>query len=126
MHIIEAIRKKEYSGLLSLGISRAYDTCRKRGILNTLKTWKVNGRMLGFAKNFMSSRTLRVAVESTLSSPMNIENGLVQRAVLSVTLFLVAMATICKGIEEPTKTLGHIHEPTDTTNGRKQVTKSSK
>jgi hypothetical protein len=32
MHIIEATRKKEYSALLPLGISRAYDTCWRRGI----------------------------------------------------------------------------------------------
>jgi hypothetical protein len=38
-----------------------------------------------------------------MSSPMTIENGVVQGAVLSVTLILVAMATICKGIEEPTR-----------------------
>jgi hypothetical protein len=60
-----------------------------------------------FAKNFKSNRTLRVAVGNTLSSPMSIENGVVQGAVLNVTLFLVAVATICKGIEEPTKILGN-------------------
>jgi hypothetical protein len=92
--------------LLSIGISRGYDTCWRRGILNTLKRWKINGRILGFAKNFMSNRTLRVAVGSTLSSLMNIENGLVEGAV-SVTLFLVAMAIICKRIEEPTRILGY-------------------
>jgi hypothetical protein len=68
--------------MLSLDISRAYDTCWRTGILNTLKTWKINGRMLGFAENFMSNRTLRVAVENTLLSPTCIENG----SVLSVTL----------------------------------------
>jgi hypothetical protein len=67
MHIIEAKRKKEYSALLSLGISRAYDTCWRRGILNTLKTWKINGRILRFSKNFMSNRTLRAAVGNRIS-----------------------------------------------------------
>jgi hypothetical protein len=67
MHIIEAKRKKEYSVMLSLDISRAYDTCWRRRILNTLKTWKINGRMLGFAKNFMSNRTLRAAVGNRIS-----------------------------------------------------------
>jgi hypothetical protein len=92
--------------MLSLDISRAYPTCWRRGILNTLKIWKINGRMLGFAENFMSNRTLRVVVENTISSPMSIENG----AVLSVPLFLVAMATICKGIEEPTRIHGYAND----------------
>jgi hypothetical protein len=59
-----------------IDVSRAYDTCWRRGILNLLKTWKINGRMLGFAENFMSNRTLRV--ENMLSSPMSIKNGVVQ------------------------------------------------
>jgi hypothetical protein len=37
---------------------------------------------------------------------MSIENGVVQGEVLSVTIFLVAMATICKGIEGLTRILG--------------------
>jgi hypothetical protein len=86
--------------MLSLDISRAYDTCWRRGILNTLKTRKINGRMLGFAKNFMSNRTLKAAVGKTLSLPMSIESEVVQGAVLSV-----AMTTICKVIEEPTRIL---------------------
>jgi hypothetical protein len=48
--------------------------------------------MLGFAKNFLSNRTLRVAVGNTLSSRMSLENGVGQGVVLSVTLFLVTMA----------------------------------
>jgi Reverse transcriptase (RNA-dependent DNA polymerase) len=37
-HIIEAIRKKEYSAMISLDISRAYDTCWRRGVFDTIKT----------------------------------------------------------------------------------------
>jgi hypothetical protein len=101
------ILNREYSAMLSLDISKAYDTCWGRGILNTLKTWKINRRMLGFAKNLMNNRTLRVAVGNTLSSPMSIKNRVVQGAVLNVTFFLVVMATICMGIEEPTRILGY-------------------
>jgi hypothetical protein len=38
---------------------------------------------------------------------MNIENEMVQGAVISVTLFLIAMTYICKGMEEPTKIIGY-------------------
>jgi hypothetical protein len=38
---------KEYSAMLSLFISRAYDTCWRKEISNILKTWKINGKMLG-------------------------------------------------------------------------------
>jgi hypothetical protein len=54
----------------------------------------------------MNDHTLRVAIGNTKSSLKNIENG-VQGAVMSVTLFLVAMANICEKIEKPTKILGY-------------------
>jgi hypothetical protein len=63
--ISEAIRKKEYRALLSLGISKAYDmsdTCWRYGILRKLKHWKKDGRILQFIENFMSNQKLRVAV----------------------------------------------------------------
>jgi hypothetical protein len=51
--------------------------------------------------------TLREAIGNTLSEEKQIENGVVQRVVLSVTLFLVAMAEITHGIEEPIKIIGY-------------------
>jgi hypothetical protein len=87
--------------------------------LKTLKTWKIDGRLLGFTKNFMNDHTLRVAIGNTMCSFKNKANGIPQGAVLTVTLFLVAMAKICDKIEEPTKILGlgFIYEVTDTQNG---------
>jgi hypothetical protein len=58
----------------------------------------------------VSNRTLRIADGNTLSSPMIIENGVVQGAVLKVTFFLVALATICKGIEKSTRVLGYVDD----------------
>jgi Reverse transcriptase (RNA-dependent DNA polymerase) len=55
----------------------------------------------------MKNRTLRVAIENTLSERKQIENGVVQGAVLSVTLFSVAMAEITHCIEEPIKIIGY-------------------
>jgi hypothetical protein len=51
----------------------------------------------------MTKRTLQVAISNTYSTPREIENGVE----LSVTLFLVAMAEICRGIEGLTKMLGY-------------------
>jgi hypothetical protein len=43
-----------------LELLKAFDTCCKHGILKTLKTWKIDGRLLDFTKNFMNDRTLRM------------------------------------------------------------------
>jgi hypothetical protein len=105
--IMDAIRKKEYTALLSLDISKAYDTCWRFGVLHKLKQWKIDGRILKFVSNFMSNRKLKVAVGNHYSRPKSIENGVVQGAVLSLILFLVAMADIVKDIKEPTQIMGY-------------------
>jgi hypothetical protein len=77
--------------------SKAYDMRWRYAIVKKIKDWKIDGKMLCFIENFMKERTLRVAVGTTLLNA-TIENGFVQGAVLSVTLFFVAMSEICNGI----------------------------
>jgi hypothetical protein len=71
-----------------------------------LKNWKKDVRMLCFIENFKKERTLSVAVRNNLSNKAKIENGGVQGAVVSVTLFLIAMSEICDGIQEPVRIIG--------------------
>jgi hypothetical protein len=94
----QAIRKK-----ISLDISKAYDTCWRYAILKKLKEWKIDGKVLLFITNFTKDRSFRVKKGNTFSTEMNIQDGIVQGAVINVTLFLIAMTDICKGMEEPTK-----------------------
>jgi MFS superfamily sulfate permease-like transporter len=47
-----------------------------------------------------------LAIGNTYSIFREIENGVVQGAVLSMIFFLVAMAKICRGIEGPIRMLG--------------------
>jgi hypothetical protein len=42
--IPEAICKKEYAALISLDISKAYDTCWRLGTIKKLKDWKIDGK----------------------------------------------------------------------------------
>jgi hypothetical protein len=49
--------------MISLDISKAYNMCW----LYKLKTWKIDGEILKFIRDFMREKTLRVAVGSTLS-----------------------------------------------------------
>jgi hypothetical protein len=103
-HIAEAFRKKESTTMVSLNISKAYDMSWRYAITKKITNWKIDGSMLCCIKNFMKERTLTVAVGNNLSNEAGIENGVVQGAVLSVTLFLIAMSEICDGIQEPVKT----------------------
>jgi Reverse transcriptase (RNA-dependent DNA polymerase)/RNase H len=94
--ICEAFRRGKYVALLSLDLSKAYDTCWRRGILNWLLNKGINGHMLAFIQNFMTNRRMKVIVDDVTSEEQHIENGVVQGAVISVTLFLAAMADIVK------------------------------
>jgi hypothetical protein len=80
--------------MVSLEISQAYDMSWRYAIIKKIKNWKIDGRMLCFIENFIKERTLRVAVRNTRSNEATIENKFVQGAVLSVTLFLIAMSEI--------------------------------
>jgi Ulp1 family protease len=90
--------------MLYLDISKAYDTSWRYAILKKLKEWK----MILFITNSTKSRSFRVTIRNTFSTNMNIENGIVQGAVISVTFPLIAMTDICKRTKEPTKMIGYV------------------
>jgi hypothetical protein len=91
----------------SLDLSSAYDRCWRRGILDNMLGMNINGRLLNFASKFMSSRTIRVALGNTLSDSFVIENGVPQGAVISVTMFLIAINPITKFSTSETKIVGY-------------------
>jgi hypothetical protein len=55
--------------------------------------------MLHFVKNFTEDRTFKVIIRDTKSE--KITNGVVQGAVLSVTLFLIAIREMADKTKEP-------------------------
>jgi hypothetical protein len=57
--------------------------------------------MLHFVKNFTEDRTFKVIISDTKSE--KITNGVVQGAVLSVTLFLIAIREMADKTKEPSK-----------------------
>jgi hypothetical protein len=76
---------------------------------------------------FLKNRCFRVAIGSTLSEEKQIENGVVQGAVLSVTLLLVVMVDITHIIEEPININGYAdntHHSQTRTSKPCQTTKS--
>jgi len=97
---------RQHLAMISLDLSKAYDTCWRYGITRWLKAHSIDGRMLKFITNFLEGRKLKTLVGSQESEEQEIENGVVQGAVLSVTLFLVAIANICSS-QENYKMIGY-------------------
>ncbi|XP_076392697.1 uncharacterized protein LOC143265297 [Megachile rotundata] len=94
-HIREAFANNQHA-LVSLDIEKAYDMVWRHQILNNLKEIAVTGNMWHFVKNFINNRTIQVRYNGTLSQKTEIENGVPQGSILSVTLFLLAINDVGK------------------------------
>ena len=75
---------KRYNG-------KAYDTLWKEGLLKNLKQMGIMGKMFNYIQNFGKDRTFQVKVGSSLSSTKTQVNGTPQGAVISPTLFNIAI-----------------------------------
>lgn len=101
--ICSAFRRNQHLITIALDISKAYDTVWKKRVLTILYSWKINGNLFNFIKNFLTDRTFNVKIYDKISSTHSIDNGLPQGSVLSVTLFLVAINDIYKNLPSPVK-----------------------
>jgi hypothetical protein len=102
-----SLPEKEHFILVLLDLEKAYDTYWRRYIVNTLAENRIRGNMLHFVRNFMENRLFRVILGESSSERTSIENGMVQGAVMSVTLFLVAMADIIQQVQRPVEMIGY-------------------
>jgi hypothetical protein len=102
--IQEAFRLKQHFLIASLGLEKA---CWRHHIMTTLSQSKIRENMLYFVRNFMTNRSFRVVCGGSLSQRKGIERGVVQRAVNSVTLFLVALSKIPRMTIQPGTVIGY-------------------
>ncbi len=85
-------------------IEKAYDTTWRYGILRTIHSWGLRGRLPLFLVAFLSSRYFRVRLGDRLSASHHLENGCPSGLqILSVTLFAIAINSIASIIREPVK-----------------------
>lgn len=90
------IRKRNHVECALLDISKAYDRAWRRPILDQLKKWKIEGNMIKYIESFLTDRKFAVEIGNIRSDLRTQENGIPQGAVLSVTLFLVAMNSVTR------------------------------
>lgn len=94
------IKQNQHCELLSIDISKAFDTVSREAVLNSLVKMKIRGRMFQYIVNFMNNRTFKVRVGSTLSSARRTSRGVPQGSTMSVTLFLIVMDSLFASIPE--------------------------
>lgn len=98
-----AFQNKQHLVAIFFDLEKAYDMVWKRLILNNLKEYDINGRMLHFITNFLSERRFKVRVNGQFSETKSQNNGIIQGSTISVTLFLVAINKIFTIIQLPVK-----------------------
>jgi ribonuclease HI len=103
----ESIRQRKPLTICSLDLKGAYDTCWVRGALDNMVKMQINGKMLQYAKNFSTDRKIRVSIGNTYSRRTTIENGVPQGAVISVTLFLIAINPIVTSVSPGSLLVGY-------------------
>lgn len=100
-HLIsEPISKGKHVECALLDISKAYDRAWRRPILDKLTKWNINGNMIRYINDFLTDRKFQVAVGTATSDTKEQENGIPQGAVISVTLFLIAMDSVFEQIRK--------------------------
>lgn len=89
-----AFAHKQYFLSVFFDLEKAYDTTWRFGILRDLCALGIQGNMLKTIESYLSDRTFRVRIGSTLSKPFTQETGVPQGGVLSCTLFIVKMNSL--------------------------------
>ena len=100
-NICEAFHDKQHLILVSLDMEKAYDLIWRRRVLQLLLNMNVTGNMFNFINNFLNRRSIKVKIQDSYSDPIDIENGVPQGSVISVTLFLIALNDIFSCLSPP-------------------------
>ena len=96
--IRNAFIKKEHVLTIFFDLEKACDTTWKHGILADLWDLGFRGHLPRFIQSFLSERSFRVRVGSTLSELHEQEMGIPQGSILSPALFSIKINNIVKAI----------------------------
>ena len=96
--IRNAFVKKEHVLTIFFDIEKAYDTTWKHGILADLWNLGFRGHLSRFIQIFLSERSFRVRVGSTLSELHDQKMGVPQGSILSPALFSIKINNIVKAV----------------------------
>jgi len=90
--------KKEHVLTIFFDLEKAYDTMWKHSILVDLWDLSFRGHLHRFIQNFLSERSFRVRVASSLSKLHEQEMGVLQCSILSPALFSIKINNIVKAV----------------------------
>jgi hypothetical protein len=71
-----------------LDLKKAFDVCSHDILLAKLQKMGIRGTALEWFKNYLSGRSQKVEINSTLSDPLNLDISVIQGSILGPLLFL--------------------------------------
>lgn len=86
-----SLLKNEHTIAITLDLENAYNRVCKFKIFEQISEWGIGGNVVWFINNFISEPTFQVKINNVLSDTFILENGVRQRSVMSIFLFLTAM-----------------------------------
>ena len=93
-NICNAFNNNQHVVAVCLDMEKAYDLIWRRRVLEILIKHNITNNMYFFIKNFLFDRTIKVKVNNSYSRQIEINNGVPQGSVISVTIFLLAINDI--------------------------------
>lgn len=102
--IQKAFKNHQHLTAVFFDLEKAYDTTWRHHIVKSLIDEGIKGNIIFFIKNFLTNRKFKVVTNGHISETRTLENGLPQGAILSVTLFLVAINKITTAIPKMIRT----------------------
>ena len=98
--IQEAFVNKKYHISIFLDLEKAYDSVWKQVVLEQLVKLDIKGHLAFYIQNFLENRKIKVRVGNHTSGKFVLDLGIPQGSSISCTLFLIAINTITKIIED--------------------------
>ena len=87
--ILEAMHKSRLSALILLDLSKAFDSISHSILLQKLSCVGASPESVKWFSSYLTGRSQRVRIGSTMSSPLSITHGVPQGAILSPLLFCI-------------------------------------
>lgn len=75
-----------------LDLEKAYDLMWRKGLIYKMRKMGIHGRMIGWARAFLSDRNFQGRIQLELTQIFVLKNGTPQGSVISPTFFIIMVS----------------------------------